>query len=105
MRSQQGARAVEDAHVPRRERPQRPQTVLDAVEPVDDIQAPQCDGAGSEQRRSLVRREDARVDPARSRRGEADVRGGATLGDEREQHDFSIAEISRPVGYRPVSNR
>ena len=105
VRRQQGTGTIEDADVPRRERPQRPEPVLDAVEAVDDVQPTERDGAGLEQRRGLVRREDARVDPARGSGGEADVRGSATLGDDREQHDFSIAENARTVGYGTVKIR
>jgi hypothetical protein len=102
---EQRAGAVEDDDSARGERSERPEAVLDAVQPLDDVQTAERDRSRLQQRSGLVRDENARIDAAGRRRSEGDVRGGATLGDDREQHDFSIAETSTPVGYRTVAKR
>ena len=100
VRREQRAGAVEHDDAARGERAERPEAVLDAVEAVDDVEPAERDRSRLQQRRGLLGDEDPRVDPARRRRGEGDVRGGTTLGDDREQHAFSIAENALRVGYR-----
>ena len=83
---EQGAGAVEHENSARGERAERPEAVLDAVEPLDDVEPAERHRSRLQRRRGLLRDEDACVDPARRRRGKSDVRGGTTLGDDREQH-------------------
>ena len=96
------SRAVEHADAPRGERAERPETVLHPVEALGDVEPAEGGAAAFQERRRLLGRQDPGVDPVRRRGGERDVRGGATLGDDREQHDFSIAEKPSDVGYRTV---
>ena len=105
MCREQRAGTVEDDDAACRKRPERPEAVLDPVQPLDDVETAERDRSRLQQRRCLAGREDPRIDAARRRRGEGDVRGGATLGDDREQHDFSIAEKAAVVGYRTVVKR
>ena len=102
---QQRSGAVEDADAARGQRAERPEPVLDAVEPFDDVEPAERNGARLQQRRRLLGREDPRVDAARSRSGERDVRGSTPLGDDRKQHGFGIAENNAGVGYRTVKIR
>ena len=88
VRREQRARAVEHDDAARGQRAERPEAVFDAVERVDDVQPAQRNRPRLEQRRRLLRDEDARVDPVRRRRGKGRVRGSTPLGDDREQHDI-----------------
>ena len=105
VRCEQRPGAVEDDDAPRGERAERPEAVLDAVETIDDVEPAERNRSRLQHRRGLLRDEDARVDPARRRRGKGDVRGGTALGDDREQHCFSIAENTVVMGYRKVKIR
>ena len=88
VRREQRPGAVEDDDAACGQRAERPEAVLDAVETVDDVESAERNRSRLQHRRGLLRDEDARVDPARRRRGKGDVRGGTALGDDREQHWF-----------------
>ena len=56
VRGQQRAGAVEDADAARGERAERPEPVLDAVEPVDDVEPAERNGTRLQQRCRLLGR-------------------------------------------------
>ena len=105
VRREQRARSVEHTDTARGKRAERPQPVLHTVEPVGDVEAAEDDATRLHERRCLLGGQDPRVHAARRRGGEGGVRGGAALGDDREQHNFCIAEDPARVGYEAVKIR
>ena len=88
VRGEQRPRAVENDDAACGQRAECPEPVFDAVERVGDVQPAQRDRSRLQQRRRLLRDEDARVDPVRRSRSQGCVRSSAALGDDREQHDL-----------------
>ena len=88
VRGEQRPGAVENDDAACGQRAECPEPVFDAVERVGDVQPAQRDRSRLQQRRRLLRDEDARVDPVRRSRSQGRVRGSAALGDDREQHDL-----------------
>ena len=90
---EQRARPVERADAAGRERAERPEPVLDAVERRQDVEPPERGVAVLELGDRLLGREEAEADAARRGGGEREVRFGGALGDDRELHGIVVPAV------------
>ena len=99
MRGEQCLGGVQDSDAGTREELELPEPGLDAVERAAHVEPPNGDVAGLEAQHGLGRRRHCHAPAPPARGGQAEIRPGGAVGDQRDLHPVAVwAGAKRPWG-------